>query len=49
MKAFDLATNKRSLARGMLLLHLVPVLQHQAGIGLFTVKGVVAATRAEWK
>ena len=39
MKVFYLTTNKRGLARGVLLLHLVPVLQHQAGIGLLHDKG----------
>ena len=39
MKVFYLTTNKRGLARGMLLLHLVPALQHQAGIGLLHGKG----------
>jgi hypothetical protein len=39
MKAFDLTTNKRGLARGLLLLHLVPVLRYHAGIGLLHGKG----------
>ena len=39
MKVFYLTTNKRCLARGMLILQPVPVLYYHAGIGLLRGKG----------